>query len=162
VPKGKQQDLDYIVDLIDWDFNTCTHFKDACYLEPLAAANSQSEGYVDKWVVYGRIHGKQLFSARELTINPGVKVTIKDAGASGVIAVQGMGKIGVHEIDTPVMIRYGQMTQDEVFISHEAAVQGVTFENTGTEPFVTLRYYGPEAWADKQYPNVGDHKKANK
>jgi hypothetical protein len=161
VPKGKQQDLDYIVDLIDWDFNTCTHFKDACYLEPLAAANSQSEGYVDKWVVYGRIHGKQLFSARELTINPGVKVTIKDAGASGVIAVQGMGKIGVHEIDTPVMIRYGQMTQDEVFISHEAAVQGVTFENTGTEPFVTLRYYGPEAWADKQYPNVGDHKKAN-
>ena len=34
----------------------------------------------------------------------------------------------------------------------------MVFENTGTEPFVTLRYYGPEVWAEKQYPNVGDHK----
>jgi hypothetical protein len=162
VPKGKQKDLDYIVDLIDWDFNTCTHFKDACYLEPMAAQDSGSEGWVDRWVVYGRIHGKQLFSARELTLEPGAKCLIQDAGASGVIAVQGKGRIGPHEIETPVMIRFGQMTQDEVFITHEAATQGVSVVNTGTEPFVTLRYFGPDAWPDKQYPNVGDHKKAKK
>ena len=54
------------------------------------------------------------------------------------------------------------MTQDEVFISHEAAVQGVTVENTGTEPFVTLRYFGPDVWDGKKYPNVGDHKKAKR
>jgi hypothetical protein len=58
------------------------------------------------------------------------------------------------------MVRYGQMTQDEVFITHEAAVQGVTVENTGTEPFVSLRYFGPDVWDAKKYPNVGDHKKA--
>ena len=84
------------------------------------------------------------------------------SGASGVIAVQGKGTIGRHEIETPVLIRFGQMTQDEVFISHEAAVQGVTVENTGTEPFVTLRYFGPDVWDGKKYPNVGDHKKADK
>jgi len=60
------------------------------------------------------------------------------------------------------MIRFGTMTEDEVFISHEAAVQGVTFENTGTEPFVTLRYFGPDVWPAAGYPNVGDHKKAKK
>lgn len=30
-------------------------------------------------------------------------------------------------------------------------------ENTGTEPLVTLRYFGPDAQA--KAPNVGDHKK---
>ena len=33
---------------------------------------------------------------------------------------------------------------------------------TGTEPFVTLRYFGPDVWQDKQYPNVQDWKKHNK
>jgi hypothetical protein len=37
------------------------------------------------------------------------------------------------------------MTEDEVFISHEAACQGVVFENTGREPLVTLRYFGPDS-----------------
>jgi len=54
------------------------------------------------------------------------------------------------------MIRFGQLTEDEVFISHEAAVQGVTFENTGAEPLVTLRYFGPGSCPDM--PNVGDAK----
>jgi hypothetical protein len=51
------------------------------------------------------------------------------------------------------------MTMDEVFISHEAAAKGVVIENTGTEPFVTLRYFGPEVWPDQAYPNVSDWKK---
>ena len=87
-------------------------------------------------------------------------MTIKDAGASSVIAVQGMGRIGAHEIQTPLLIRFGQMTMDEVFITHEAADLGVTFANTGAEPFVTLRYFGPDVWEAKKVPNVGDHKKA--
>ena len=60
-------------------------------------------------------------------------------------------------LDTPAMIRFGQLTEDEVFVSHEAAVQGVSFENTGSEPLVTLRYFGPDACPDA--PEVGDHKK---
>src|SRR4030095_11061123 len=105
VPKAKQKDLDFIVDLLDWDFNTCTHFKDACYMEPIAAEDSSSEGWVDKWVVYGRIHGKQLFSARELTVEPGAKVTIKDSGAWGVNAAQGNGRIRCAEHEAPVLLR---------------------------------------------------------
>ena len=37
------------------------------------------------------------------------------------------------------------MTMDEVFVSHEAATKGVTFKNTGHEPLVTLRYFGPDS-----------------
>ena len=43
------------------------------------------------------------------------------------------------------MIRFGEMTEDEVFVSAGAAGDGVEFENTGTEPLVGLRYFGPDA-----------------
>ena len=45
-------------------------------------------------------------------------------------------------------------TEDEVFITHEAATRGVEIANTGSEPLVSLRYFGPDTF-DK-VPNVGD------
>ncbi|MSR32428.1 MAG: hypothetical protein EXR99_13090 [Gemmataceae bacterium] len=157
MPKDKHQDLDFIVNQLNWEGNVNPDFKDSHYLEPIPVADSASEGYVDRWIVYGKVDGEELFSARELTINPGVKVTIKDRGAYGLTAVQGTGKIGKLNLQTPAMIRFGELTDDEVFVSHEAATAGVTFENTGLEPLVTLRYYGPGA--NPQAPAVGDHKK---
>ncbi len=157
VPKDKHQDLDYLVGQLDWEGNVDPSFKDHHYLEPIPAADSASEGYVDRWIVYGKVAGEELFSARELTVNPGVKVTVKDNGAYGLIAVQGSGRVGSMALQTPAMIRYGELTEDEVFVSHEAATQGVVFENTGREPLVTLRYFGPDT--NPQAPNVGDHKK---
>jgi hypothetical protein len=57
------------------------------------------------------------------------------------------------------MIRFGEMTEDELFISYEAAVQGVIFENTSPkEPLVALRYFGPNA--NPGAPAVGDYKKS--
>ena len=49
------------------------------------------------------------------------------------------------------------MTQDEVFVTAKRAGEGVTFQNTGSEPFVSLRYFGPDTHAD--LPKVGDHMK---
>ncbi|MBJ7346289.1 MAG: hypothetical protein JHD09_13515 [Gemmataceae bacterium] len=157
MPKEKHHDLDFIINQLDWEGNINPNFKDSHYLEPIAVADTESEGYVDRWVVYGKFDGEELFSAKELTINPGVKVTIKDRGAYGLITVQGTGKIGKHALQTPAMIRFGELTDDEVFVSHEAAVQGVTFENTGLEPLVTLRYFGPHTNIDA--PAIGDYKK---
>jgi hypothetical protein len=157
VPKSKHRDLDYIVDLIDWKGNLVTHFRDKYYTEPIVVANTESEGWVDRWIAYGTHEGKQLFSARELTLQPGARCVIKDEGASGLITVQGSGRLGGLRLDAPVMIHFGAMTEDEAFISHEAAVQGVMIQNTGSEPLVTLRYFGPDTW--KSVPQVGDHKK---
>ena len=157
VPQEKHQDLDYLVEQLDWPLNTDTHFKDSHYLEPIPVGDSSSEGWLDQWITYGTVKGKQCFSAKELTVQPGVKCTIKDGGSYGLITVQGSGRIGKMRLDTPVMIRFGEMTEDEVFVSNEAAVQGVVFENSGTEPLVTLRYFGPDTFID--VPQVGDHKR---
>jgi hypothetical protein len=160
MPKDKHHDLDYLVEQLDWEANVNPHFKDSHYLEPVPVADTATEGYVDRWIVYGKINGEQLFSAKELTVDPGVKVTIKDNGAYGLITVQGSGRIGKLPLQTPAMIRFGELTEDEVFVAHDAARGGVVFENTGREPLVTLRYFGPQTNPDA--PAVGDHKKTAK
>lgn len=157
VPPDKHQDIDYLVEQLDWQGNIDPSFKDHHYLEPIADGDTTREGWVDRWIVYGKVDGQELFSAKELTIQPGVSVTIKDNGASGLIAVQGSGKIGKLNLQTPAMIRFGELTEDEVFITHEAAREGVKFTNTGSEPLVTLRYFGPDT--NPKAPKVGDHKK---
>lgn len=149
VPQERRADLDYLVDQLDWDANTDTHFRRHHFLDPIAVADTASEGYLDRWVVYGRISGRQCFTAKELTVQPGVRCTITDAGAYGLVVTQGHGRIGVLPLDCPAMIRFGEETEDEVFVSYEAAAGGVVFENLSrTEPLVTLRYFGPDANPD--------------
>lgn len=159
VPLDKHNDLDFIADLIDWERNTDSNFKRKHYIEPIVAAGGQDQGYVDRWVVYGKIGGEQKFSAKELTVEPGARCTFRDHAASGLIVTQGHGRIGKLDIDCPSIIRFGQMTQDEIFITAEAAAAGVVIENhSQTDPLVTLRYFGPDV--HKGMPEVGDHVQA--
>jgi hypothetical protein len=157
VPREKHHDLDYLVEQLDWEANVDPSFKDHHYLEPMTAGGKEGDGWVDRWVVYGKVNGEELFTAKELTVYPGCKVTIKDNGAYGLIAVQGSGYVGKQRLHTPAMIRFGELTEDEVFVSYEAARRGVMFDNTGHEPLVTLRYFGPDT--NPQAPAVGEHKK---
>ncbi|MDM8007134.1 MAG: hypothetical protein QUV05_13430 [Phycisphaerae bacterium] len=157
VPKDKHQDLDYIVEQLDWEKNVDTHFMEHNQLIPIVDKAASGPGYTDKWIVYGTIDGQQVVSAKELTVQPGAKCTLKDPGASGWITVQGSGRIGKMKLQTPAMIRFGEETDDEVFITYEAATRGVEIENTGTEPLVGLRYFGPDVHAN--LPKIGDHKK---
>lgn len=157
MPKEKHQDLDFIIGQLDWDKNVDTHFKEHNYLEPIVDAAASGPGYTDRWIVYGTVDGRQLFSAKELTLEPGARCVVKDAGASGWITVQGSGRMGKLNLQTPAMIRFGEETEDEVFITHAAATRGVEVVNTGSEPLVGLRYFGPDTHA--QVPKVGDHRK---
>lgn len=157
VPKEHHKDLDYIVEQLDWEKNVDEHFKSNNYLEPIVRNGGGGAGFEDKWIVYGTVNGKQLFSACELTVWPGSQVTIQDPGAYGLIVVQGNGLIGGVDVDSPNYIRFGEMTKDEVFVTAKRAGEGVVFRNTGSEPFVSLRYFGPDVHTN--LPKVGDHRK---
>jgi hypothetical protein len=157
MPRDRHQDLDFIVDQIDWEANVDPVFKENHYLEPIPVADTSQDGHVDRWIVYGRIHGEQYFTAKELTLDPGAKCTIQDRGAYGLIVVQGQGRMNSLRLDCPTVIRFGQLTEDEVFCTEGAARAGVIFENTSaTEPLVTLRYFGPDVNPDA--PAVGEYR----
>jgi hypothetical protein len=149
MPENKHQDLDFIVEQLDWEANVDPYFWENHHLEPIPIAKTEKEGYVDQWIVYGKVRGQQLFTAKELTIDPGTKVTIKDKGAYGFTLVQGQGKMNKLTLNCPKMIGFHELTDDEVFCTEDAAKAGVVFENTSaTEPLVALRYFGPEVNPD--------------
>ena len=157
MPKAKHQDLDFIVSELDWDANVDPHFKEHHYLEPVPVADTRKEGYVDRWISYGKVDGFQYFSAKELTVDPGVKCVIKDNGAYGLITVQGRGRMNRLVLDCPKLIRFHELTEDEVFCTESAAQAGVIFENTSaTEPLVVLRYFGPEV--NPEAPELGAYR----
>ncbi len=95
-------------------------------------------------------------SSLHRTLDPGQGALIQDPGASSWITTQGKGRIGSLALQTPALIRFGQETEDEVYISHEAASAGVEVENTGSEPLVGLRYFGPDTFDN--LPRVGDYR----
>lgn len=146
VPPDKKQDLDFIVSLIDWERNTDPDFKAHRQLLPVPVRPEEemsAEGYTERWVVYK----SPLFSSRELTIHPGRTVTLREPGAFSAIVVQGHGKLGVWDVEAPILIRFGQLTHDEFFVSAEAAASGITYSNLSpSDPLVILKTYGPGAW----------------
>jgi len=143
VPKEKHQDLDYIIGMLDWDANVNPNFGRDNKVSPRPVhpfAESEARGYREQWVCYGT----EWYSAKELTLLPGRTVTIKDAAAYGLIVVQGTGTFGTHRISAPTMIRFGEMTQDELFVSAETAKAGVRIENaSASDPLVILKHFGP-------------------
>ena len=154
MPPEKHHDLDFIISQLDWEANVDPDFKAHHYLEPIPVADTASDGYVDRWIVYGKVKGQQLFTAKELTVDPGARCTIRDNGAYGLICVQGQGRMNRLRLDCPKMIGFHELTEDEVFCTESAARAGVTFENTSaTEPLVCLRYFGPEVNPDA--PEIG-------
>jgi hypothetical protein len=153
-PEEFHDDNQYLIDALDWEKNVDPNFKDNNYLEPVIC--SQGDGWADRWIVYGKVDGEQLFTAKELTVDPGAKCTIKDGGAYAWITTQGLGSIGNMRLQTPAMINFGDLTDDEVFVTAKRAAEGVEFENTGDEPLVGLRYFGPNAQPDA--PAMGAYK----
>ncbi|MDR0708982.1 MAG: hypothetical protein LBF77_02815 [Spirochaetaceae bacterium] len=139
LPKGKERDLDAIMDTIDWDLNTLPGYRERFFRPPVV--DESGAGYVQNWVCYGNDY----VAAKELTVEPGVTVTVKDKAAYGCVAVQGRGEFGRFVCESPTLIRYGQLSADEFYVSHRKANEGVKIKNTSpVEPLVMLKHFGPD------------------
>ena len=142
-PKNKIGDFEYLLEILDWELNIDPDFVKNRFMKPIEVRPLEEmkfEGYVENWICYK----SDAFSAKELTIFPGSSVTIKDECAYGMIMMQGHGKLGVWDIDTPSLIRFGQLTHDEYFVSEMAAIEGVKIINLSkTDPIVMLKHFGP-------------------
>ncbi len=143
-PADRQGDYDYLLEVVDWEKNVDPDFAEHHFMEPLPVkpeAEMKKEGYTENWICYK----SPAFSAKELTVLPGAEVRIEDSAAYGLVLLQGHGKMGVWDIETPALIRYGQLTRDEFFVTEAAARQGVVISNpSDSDPIVMLKHFGPE------------------
>ncbi len=135
-PEDKQQDLDYVISLMDWEKNVDPDYREHYFRPPVVCG--ENEAYVEKWIVYGNPY----IAAKELTVNPGCEVVIKDETPYGCILTQGHGTINGIQAETATMLRLGQESDDEFFISYDAASTGVVIKNMSKhEPLVMLKHF---------------------
>ncbi len=142
-PEDKKGDFDELMEVIDWELNINPNIRENHFMAPMPVKplkEMKAEGYIENWICYR----SDAFSAKELTVMPGATVTIKDSAAYGMIMMQGHGKMGQWNVETPSLIRYGQFTFDEFFVTEKAALEGVKIVNTSaTDPIVMLKHFGP-------------------
>jgi hypothetical protein len=135
-PEEEIGNFDYLIDVIDWELNVDPEFKKNRFMAPVVIHSD--ENYTEEWICYKC----NVASAKRLTVQPGAKVVIKDEAAYGMIMLQGHGTMGCWDIETPTLIRYGELTNDEFFVTAKAAAEGVEIVNTSkTEPIVMLKHF---------------------
>lgn len=143
VPEEYRHDLDYIVDMLDWEANLDPEFAKNHYVEPKPVKpekEMQDIAYNEKWIAYRSPY----FSAKELTVFPEKTAVIKDSAAYGLIVVQGRGKIGSLQLENPSLIRFGEPTNDEFFVTKDAAREIEITNLSDRENLVVLKHFGPE------------------
>ena len=135
-PEEEKGNYDYLMDVIDWEANTDPEFSKKRFMAPKTIwENEQAK---EEWICYKC----KLASAKRLTVYPGETVVVKDQAAYGLIMLQGTGKLNDWELETPTLIRYGELTNDEYFVTEAAAKEGVVITNTSkTEPIVMLKHF---------------------
>jgi hypothetical protein len=143
-PRDHRGNFDYLIDVINWEMNVDPDFGKKRFMRPRPARpieQMEAEGCIDNWICYK----STAFSAKELTVLPGRTVTVKDSAAYGLIVLQGHGSMGVWDIESPALIRFGQLTYDEFFVSESAAKSGVVIANPSkADPLVMLKHFGPD------------------
>ena len=139
LPAGKERDLDAIIDVADWELNTLPNYREKFFRPPVL--DKEGDGFVQDWICYGN----EYVAAKELTVEPGARVKVSDGAAYGCVVVQGRGEIGKFVCESPTLIRYGQFTADEFYVSHDRSSDGVVVKNTSPcEPLVILKHFGPD------------------
>ncbi|HLU64616.1 MAG TPA: hypothetical protein VKY66_08845, partial [Protaetiibacter sp.] len=143
IPADKVGDLEFILEILDWERNVDPEFWSNRFSPPLETSASLAAGgaqYTERWITYR----SSAFSAKELTIRPGETVSISDQDPYGFIAVDGRGEINGQTIEAISSIRYGQLSHDEYFVTAAAVSEGVTITNSSpSSDLVLLKHFGP-------------------
>lgn len=136
-PEEKMEDLDYIISLLDWEKNVDPHYRKTYFRPPVFCRGDES--YTEHWIAYQNDY----IGAKELTVNPGETIVHTDETAFGCIVIQGNGMFGLHRAEAAIMLRFGQLSNDEFFVSEQAAKAGFSIVNHSCEPMVILKHFGP-------------------
>jgi hypothetical protein len=88
----------------------------------------------EAWIFYG----SSKFCGKRLVVQPGGSYRARENGVFSLLVWRGRGEIG----EVPVT---GQtFDADELLIVHERAVRDLDYVNTGDEPLVVIKVFGPD------------------
>lgn len=139
LPESDKRDIAKVFDVADWELNTAADYRKRFFRRPVL--EKAGKGWEQKWIVYGN----EYVGGKELSVAPCASVTITDPCAYGCVVIEGHGRIGRFDCETPTLIHYGDLTADEFFVSKKTAQKGVMIANTSKyEPLILLKHFGPD------------------
>lgn len=150
-PEEEKGNYEYLLEVIDWDMNVDPDFHKNRFMAPKPVRpveEMEEEGYREEWICYK----SDVVCAKRLMVYPGRSVTVRDAAAYGTICIQGKGRFGEFDMESPAQIRYGQLTNDEFFVTERAAREGIRITNSSDcDNLVILKHFSenPELPAEE-------------
>ncbi len=136
-PEDQKGDVDALFGQLNWEECTRPDYKEKYYREPKVKEGSP-EGVVEKWVAYANDY----VAAKEVSVEPGKTLKLQDPACYSIIVTQGHGMIGTFECEAPGLLRFGQNSADEFFVSEYAAKEGIIITNQSKwEPLVFLQHF---------------------
>jgi hypothetical protein len=135
--KGEQA----ILDQIDWEISGDPFFYENRHTPPVLVEGTKQPGGEESWIYYNTTK----FSGKRLVVKPGQCFESVDKGVYNILVWRGKGRYAGYEVEG---LNFGQ---DELLISHDAAVKPLNVENTGTEDLIVFKFFGPDINLDVPY-----------
>lgn len=121
-----------LLDWVDLPENTDPYFHANHHVPPRVIV--EEAGARESWVLYG----SSKFSGKELLLEPGARLTTRDRGVFNLLVWQGEVMVGGRAL------RGRSPGRDELLVVHERAVRPLEYVNTGSEPAVVIKFFGPD------------------
>jgi hypothetical protein len=136
-PEEEKEDVEALFSQIDWKESTLPNYKEKYFRRPMKLTKTQ-EGLTEQWVAYAN----NWVAAKEVIIEPGAEIRLTDQACYCALVTQGHGTFGIYQCEAPGLLRFGQPSGDEFFVSEAAAKKGIVIKNTGLyEPLVILQNF---------------------
>lgn len=128
----------FILELIDWEENGDPYLYENHHLSPRPVEKMGQPGSAESWIYYNTTK----FSGKQLIVDPACLFTSVDNGVHSILVWRGSGTYGGFEV------RGGEPGMDELLVTHDRAVRGVEVQNTGRDPMLVIKFFGPDVNPD--------------
>jgi hypothetical protein len=123
---------------IDWGASGDHYFYENHHLVPRLVEETKQDGAQEYWIYYN----SPKFSGKKLIVQPGKSFKGAERGCYNVLVWKGQGTYAGKSV------KAGDFEQDELFVSHEAAIQPLEITNTGSQELVLFKFFGPDINAE--------------
>jgi hypothetical protein len=123
-----------VLNQLNWELSTDPYFYENRHTSAQLIKSSIQSGGREYWIFYNT----SKFSGKKLVVGPGEEYSSLDKGVYNLLVWQGQGNFAGLEI------KAGYAEQDELFVSHQRAVQPIKIKNTGNEALVIFKFFGPD------------------
>ncbi len=117
VPAEHHGDYDFIIDLLDWEKNVDVDFVGNRFMVPYATATSEADGGSALRREVDRLPLRLLQRQGAHRASPARPSPSRTRTPTARCFVQGGGTFGGHDAQAATLIRFGQLSQDEFFVS---------------------------------------------